>query len=140
MINKFIWFLVVIILLLSVRPALSQPTTIDGYTIQHFTDENGLPQNSISDLLFDKNGDLWLASQAGLVRYNGSAFKLFYPNDKPAMESYISLLAKDDKGCIYFQTIDHNLYCYAGGNNRSLAPLNTPATRQPLLLNGQKQL
>ncbi|HWB94615.1 MAG TPA: two-component regulator propeller domain-containing protein, partial [Puia sp.] len=132
--------MIVIILVLSVRPALSQPTAVDGYAVQHFTDENGLPQNSITDLLFDKDGYLWLASQAGLVRYNGSAFKLYYPNDKPVMESYISLLGKDDKGCIFFQTEDHNLYCYAGTNSSSLAPVNTPATRKPLLLNGQKQL
>lgn len=140
MINKFIWFLIVIILLLSVRPALSQPVVLRGYAVQHFTDENGLPQNSISDLLFDKNGYLWLASQVGLVRYNGSAFKLYYPNDKSVMESNVAILGKDGKGGIYFQTSDHNLYCYAGGNSHSLSPLNTASSGQPLLLNGQKQL
>ena len=140
MINKFIWLLIVIILLLSVRPVLSQQSPVNGYAVQHFTDENGLPQNSINDLLFDKNGYLWLASQVGLVRYNGSAFKLYYPNDKPIMESNIAILGKDDKGSIYFQTSDHNLYCYADHNGQPLSPLNTPASRQPLLLNGQKQL
>ncbi len=140
MINKFIRFLIVIILLLSVRPALTQPIPVSGYAVQHFTDENGLPQNSINDLLFDKNGYLWLASQVGLVRYDGSSFKLYDPNDKPIMESNITLLGKDDKGSIYFQTIDHQLYCYAGNNGKYLAPLNTPASRQPLLLNAQKRL
>src|SRR6185437_11776316 len=89
MINKFIWFLIVIILLLSVRPALTQPVPVNGYVVQHFTDDNGLPQNSINDLLFDGNGFLWLASQVGLVRYDGSSFQLYYPGDKPAMESNI---------------------------------------------------
>jgi signal transduction histidine kinase len=140
MINKFIWFLIVIILLLSVRPALTQPIPVNGYAVQHFTDENGLPQNSINDLLFDKNGYLWLASQVGLVRYDGSSFHLYYPKDKAAMESNILLLGKDSGGAVYFQTIDHQLYCYAGNNSRSLTPLNTPASPQPLLLNAQKQL
>src|ERR1700761_5675641 len=140
MINKFIWFLIVIILLLSVRPALTQPILINGYAVQHFTDENGLPQNSINDLLFDKNGYLWLATQVGLVRYDGGSFKRYYPNDKTAMESNISLLGKDDKGSVYFQTIDHQLYCYGSNNSRSLAPVNTPASPQPLLLNAQKRL
>src|ERR1700722_5648037 len=140
MINTFIRFLIVIILLLSVRPALTQPIPVSGYAVQHFTDENGLPQNSINDLLFDKNGYLWLASQVGLVRYDGSSFKLYYPNDKPIMESNITLLGKDEKGSIYFQTIDHQLYCYAGNNGKPLAPLNTPASRRPLLLNAQKRL
>src|SRR5580658_5526466 len=99
MINKFIWFLIVIILL-SVRPALTQPIPLNGYAVQHFTDANGLPQNSVNDLLFDKNGFLWIATQVGLVRYDGSSFQLYYPNDKPAMESNILLLGKDDNGSI----------------------------------------
>src|ERR1700743_1557693 len=140
MINKFSWFLTVIILSLSVRPALTQPIPVNGYSVQHFTDENGLPQNSINDLLFDKNGYLWLASQVGLVRYDGSSFQLYYPNDKAVMESNIALLGKDYKGSIYFQTTDHNLYCYTGNNSGSLAPLNTPVSRHPLLLNAQKRL
>jgi signal transduction histidine kinase len=140
MINKFIWFLIVIILLLSVRPALTQPIPVNGYAVQHFTDENGLPQNSINDLLFDMNGYLWLASQVGLVRYDGSSFRLYYPNDKPAMESNIALLGKDYKGSIYFQTTDHNLYCYTGNNGERLAPLNTSPSRRFLLLNAQKRL
>src|ERR1700743_1754841 len=140
MINKFSWFLTVIILSLSVRPALTQPIPVNGYSVQHFTDENGLPQNSINDLLFDKNGYLWLATQVGLVRYDGGSFKRYYPNDKPAMESNITLLGKDDKGSVYFQTIDHELYCYSGNNNRRLSPLNTPASRSSLLLDAQKRV
>src|ERR1700761_8747830 len=140
MINKFIWFLIVIILLLSVRPVLSQPIPVNGYAVQHFTDENGLPQNSINDLLFDKNGYLWLATQVGLVRYDGSSFQLYYPNDKPAMESNIALLGKDDKGFVYFQTTDHQLYSYEGNNSRRLSPVSTPASPHPLLLNAQKRL
>jgi signal transduction histidine kinase len=140
MINKFIWFLIVIILLLSVRPALTQPVSVNGYAVQHFTDENGLPQNSINDLLFDENGYLWLASQVGLVRYDGSSFQLYYPGDKPAMESNILWLGKNNKGSVYFQTIDHQLYCYQGNNGRRLWPLNTPSSRSALLLDTQKRL
>ncbi|HEV2482911.1 MAG TPA: triple tyrosine motif-containing protein, partial [Puia sp.] len=125
---------------MSVRPALTQPVPINGYAVQHFTDDNGLPQNSINDLLFDENGYLWLASQVGLVRYDGSSFQLYYPGDKPAMESNILWLGKDGKGSVYFQTIDHQLYCYQGNNSRRLLPLNTPPARSSLLLNTQKRL
>src|SRR6266851_5367399 len=102
MIDKFIRFWSVIVLSLPITPALAQLEPVSGYTIQHFTDENGLPQNSINDLLFDKGGYLWLATQVGLVRFNGSSFKLYYPDDKPVMESNITVLGKNDKGAIYF--------------------------------------
>lgn len=137
MINKFIWFLIVLTFFF-VNPALTQTSSVDGYAIQHFTDENGLPQNSVNDMLFDVNGYLWLASQAGVARFNGSSFKLFYPNDKPAMESNIFLLGKDPGGCIYFETVDHRLYYYTGKNSPSLSPVDI--RRQPKLLDAEKQL
>src|SRR5258708_37857839 len=138
MINKV--FLIFIILSLSVTPALTQSDSSNGYSVQHFTDENGLPQNSINDLLFDKDGYLWLASQVGLVRFNGSSFKLYYPDDKPVMESNIITLGKNEKGLLYFRTLDHHLYCYAGNNSQFLSPVNTPAAQRPSLLNNCKQV
>src|SRR6201991_1500652 len=140
MINKV--FLIFIILSLSVTPALTQSDSSNGYSVQHFTDENGLPQNSINDMLFDNDGYLWLASQVGLVRFNGSSFKLYYPNDKPIMESNILYLGKDHRGTFYFQTDDHNLYSYPGNNSQFMSPVITPteALKRPLLLNGRKQL
>ena len=140
MITKLITFFISSLLLLSVTSALAQPDPYNGYFVQHFTDENGLPQNSINDLLFDNEGYLWLGSQVGLVRFNGYSFKLYYPDDKPVMESDVTMLGKNDKGPLYFQTEDHNLYCYEGHCSHLLSPLNTPALRKPRLLNGCKQL
>jgi signal transduction histidine kinase len=140
MINKA--HLITAILSLSVTPALTQSDSSTGYSVQHFTDENGLPQNSINDLLFDNDGYLWLASQVGLVRFNGSSFKLYYPNDKPVMESNIVYLGKNDKGSLYFQTDDHNLYHYPGNNRQFMDPVTTSAEalKRPYLLNARKQL
>src|SRR5882757_1026960 len=140
MINRFITLFVFTFLSLSVTRALSQSDPYNGYSVQHFTDENGLPQNSINDLLFDKNGCLWLGSQVGLVRFNGSSFKLYYPDDKPAMESNVVSLGKNDKGYIYFQTDDHNLYCYEGNNSHLLSAVNTSVLKKPSLLNSGKRL
>src|ERR1700759_2943646 len=104
MLTRIITFIITLILSLSVTPALAQSDPYNGYTIQHFSDENGLPQNSVNDLLFDRNGYLWLGTQVGLVRFNGNSFKLYYPDDKPAMESDVTSLARNDSGCLYFQT------------------------------------
>jgi len=140
MITKFITFSVFTLLLLSAMPVLSQQDPYNGYFVQHFTDENGLPQNTINDLLFDKEGYLWLGSQVGLVRFNGYSFKLFYPDDKPAMESNVELLGSNNKDLIYFQTNDHNLYCYPGNNSHLLRPINTYTLKNPRLLSSGKRL
>lgn len=140
MITRLITFSIFTILLVSVTPVLAQPDPYNGYFVQHFTDENGLPQNTINDLLFDNEGYLWLGSQVGLVRFNGYSFKLYYPDDKPIMESNVTMLGKNDKGPIYFQTDDHNLYCYAGNNSHLLSPVNTSALQKPRLLSAGKRL
>src|SRR5580658_6308292 len=138
MIKKFI-ILILFQLTLIATPALPQAELANGYAIQHFTDENGLPQNSINDLLFDRNGYLWLASQVGLIRFNGTAFDLYYPDDKPEMESNITYFATDDQGAIYFQTDDHNLYRYAGNNSHLVKAVNTAALKKPFLINARRQ-
>jgi len=138
MITKFI-ILILFLLTLTAAPAFPQPESANGYAIRHFTDENGLPQNSINDLLFDQNGYLWLASQVGLIRFNGNGFNLYYPDDKPEMESNITYLATDNQGAIYFQTDDHSLYRYAGNNSHRVKALNTAALRKPFLINASRQ-
>ena len=43
-----------------------------------YTTDNGLPQNSIKDMVKDKYGYLWLSTEQGIVRYDGRNF-LTYP-------------------------------------------------------------
>lgn len=40
----------------------------------HFTSEQGLPSEIVYDLAQDKDGYLWLGTQVGLVRYDGTNF------------------------------------------------------------------
>ncbi|MCW3162760.1 ligand-binding sensor domain-containing protein [Chryseobacterium oryctis] len=52
----------------------SQIATAQRYTSQWYTIENGLPQNSIKDIIKDKYGFLWLSTENGIVRYDGQSF------------------------------------------------------------------
>lgn len=53
--------------------------TGDGhhYIGHHFTINNGLPQNSVHALEMDSNGFLWIATQGGLCRFDGSRFAVY---------------------------------------------------------------
>ncbi len=138
MISSFIRFSVIaIILTLPGKPATAQTDYLKDYHVEHFTDENGLPQNSINDLLFDKKGFLWLAGQVGLARFDGYTFTLYAPEDKPAMSSNILSLGEKD-GNIYCQTTDRHLYGFSAGNKPSLEPLNAPGLKKPFLLNRKR--
>ncbi|RQO36744.1 hypothetical protein DBR39_16835 [Chryseobacterium sp. KBW03] len=45
-----------------------------SYTIQWYNMDNGLPQNSIKDIIKDKYGFIWLSMEGRIVRYDGSNF------------------------------------------------------------------
>lgn len=59
------------------------------YTRRHYTDENGLPQNSIKFIAPDKNGFVWLATENGLVRFDGQHFRTFNKDNIPISSSRI---------------------------------------------------
>ncbi|MFA6056866.1 MAG: HAMP domain-containing sensor histidine kinase [Taibaiella sp.] len=48
-----------------------------AYHIDHYSNENGLPQNSVKAIAKDEYGFIWLATEAGLCRFDGQHFSLF---------------------------------------------------------------
>lgn len=59
------------------------------YTRRYYTDENGLPQNSVKFIAPDKNGFVWLATENGLVRFDGQHFRTFNKENIPLSSSRI---------------------------------------------------
>src|SRR5262245_13474209 len=55
-------------LLLALSPA-ARAVTFDAYTV-----EDGLPANTITDILQTRDGYLWLATPNGLARFDGVRF------------------------------------------------------------------
>jgi len=60
--------------------------------------ENGLPQNSVYAITQSRDGYLWLATQEGLVRYDGVRFSLFNRKNIPALKQnyVVSILEASD--------------------------------------------
>src|ERR1700755_1924256 len=59
----------------------------NNYDIKQYNSENGLPQNSATGLLLDKNDFLWITTQNGLVRFDGRRFKIYDKSNTPAIRS-----------------------------------------------------
>ncbi len=53
------------------------PFRSQEYSLSHYNTDNGLPQNSVKDLIKDKYGFIWLTTENGVVRYDGSSFLAF---------------------------------------------------------------
>ncbi len=59
----------------------------DNYYIQHFNNENGLVQNSIKAIEIDNKGYLWLGTEMGVVRFDGSNFKFYDRTNSPELRT-----------------------------------------------------
>lgn len=59
------------------QPIQTPLNTVPGYDVRHFTDENGLPQNSVKSIVSDSRGNIWLATERGVVRFDGDRFVNF---------------------------------------------------------------
>jgi len=70
---KYISIIMYIILLFQAN-ICAQETSID---FDHFTIEDGIPHSTINDLLQDKNGQIWIATDDGAAFYDNYRFKKF---------------------------------------------------------------
>ncbi len=69
---------ILIVLLLTVVPFFISINinAQNSYYVINYTSRNGLPQNSIKSMILDSTGFLWLATESGLVRFDGINFKV----------------------------------------------------------------
>ena len=67
--------------------ALEPTTAMADYGRQSWVMENGLPQNSVHALAQTMDGYVWLGTEAGLVRFDGTSFAVFDQSSHPALPS-----------------------------------------------------
>lgn len=78
--------------------------------VKQFAVAQGLPQNSVNDMVQTRDGYLWLATYGGLARFDGSHFEVF--RISTGLSSIrIRSLFEDSKGRLWIGTSD-------GGINR----------------------
>lgn len=83
----------------------------DSY-IQYFSTENGLPSNGIKAMHWDEEtGFLWLATEAGIVRFNGVDFKIFTNDSSSGISTErIWFMTGNSSGMIYTADMAGNIF------------------------------
>lgn len=98
--------------------------------------QEGLPSSEIYDLFEDSRGYLWIATDAGICRYNGIALTTFTTrNGLP--DNTIFHIREDSKGRIWVQTFSGAIG-YCENNNFHAVPAND--TLKSMYGNGQKTI
>jgi len=81
----FLRFYFSILCMLAIPYGFSQEDP--SWFIKRWTAEDGLPQNSVVDVLPSRSGFLYLATEGGLVRFDGANFKVFNLDNVPIFKS-----------------------------------------------------
>ncbi len=104
------------VLMLFGKLALAQNPNIP---FDHLTNEEGLPNSTVFNILQDKKGFLWFGTKNGLCRYDGYNFTLFKTivnNDHTISDNWVSTLFEDSKGVLYVGTWNQGLNIYNNKN------------------------
>ncbi|SDF86778.1 Signal transduction histidine kinase [Dyadobacter soli] len=114
----------IITLLISLTASLhASGQEVPEFTEQHYTSDNGLPQNSVMQLRKDKNGFIWMTTQGGLVRFDGTHFVTYNQSKVPQLTSNrIIDLGLTDDSTIFFKDTGFKVFSFDESN-------------QPFLLN-----
>jgi ligand-binding sensor domain-containing protein len=124
-------YLVKAALLLCCLLAVSRLRAQNTY-LRHFNTTDGLPSNNCFYTLQDTQGYIWIATDAGVSRFDGKLFENFSIDDG-LPDNQILQLKEDRHGRIWFLPLNGQLSYFFNGriynetNNSALKPLNSNA-------------
>lgn len=102
----------VFILLLNIHQITAQSNKT---LFQHYTINDGLASNSVNDIEVDNEGFIWIATEAGLNRFDGYEFRTYLYNPKDSnsiINSQVRHLAVNDTGNIWVGVYDTSFDLY----------------------------
>lgn len=99
------------------------------YTYERLNSENGLPANGIKGLHFDeKNRFLWIATESGIVRYNGHSVQSFDDiSSNENLNGRIVFFEKAINGTLFGKLIDESIFTIE--NNKAVIKSNTTSIK-----------
>lgn len=79
------------------------------------TSTDGLPNSNVTAIVQDARGFMWLGTQDGLARYDGTRMTVYRPNDSDPQSissGYITSLALDSTGKLWIGTSERGVNLY----------------------------
>ncbi|MCX7564266.1 EAL domain-containing protein [Xanthomonadaceae bacterium XH05] len=104
--------------MLLLAPITSQAVVRDYY-FRMLDSRHGLSQSTVTAMLQDRTGFVWIATQGDLHRFDGHAFQ---PLDGLArhgrLPSFVRAMAEDDRGRIHLGTLQDGLFIFDPAQSR----------------------
>jgi ligand-binding sensor domain-containing protein len=91
------------------------------YNFKNYSYDQGLPESKINSLGEDKNGNIWIATTGGLIRFDGYTFSSFREEDG-LMNNVVNTITRDASGKMWIGT-EAGVYIYDGRQFSFFKPL-----------------
>ncbi len=91
--------------------AAAQPEMI----VEHYTKENGLPNDIVYSSLKDSDGFLWFGTWHGLCSFDGAKFSMFLSKTNPRSDvppRKVRNMTEDNNGFLWIRNTDNRLYMF----------------------------
>ena len=109
--------------------ALDASKPLKQYGRQAWQSETGLPQNTVNAIVQSRDGFIWMATEAGLVRFDGQDFRTFDTgNTRELPSDSINDLALDQQGTLWISTAS-GLVTFAANRFLPVPTPNGPSTK-----------
>lgn len=93
---------------------------VPGWDMERWTVREGLPSDSINDLLQSRDGYLWIATWNGLARFDGVRFVRYDTSTHPDLASNrLTTIHESSDGSLWLSTEQHQLVRYRNGEFRT---------------------
>ncbi|SFB70642.1 Two component regulator propeller [Flexibacter flexilis DSM 6793] len=102
---KYWFYFLILLFSLTIQ---ARQTHAQNPAIEIFGIKEGLPTNTVYDILQDKKGFIWLATEKGLFRYDGKTFKSYQTTQQKSKAG--SQLAMDGYDRIWYQAFNGQLF------------------------------
>jgi len=85
--------------------------SVAEYHIRQYTTDNGMPSNGVKNMQWDEeNGFLWIATEAGMSRYNGLDFTNFTKENTAGLShERMAYVVKNDRGQLFVSDVSNNI-------------------------------
>jgi signal transduction histidine kinase/ligand-binding sensor domain-containing protein len=98
-----------------------------SYRFDHWTTDNGLPQNTIRAIVQTRDGYLWLTTFDGLARFDGVRFTVFDKSNTPAItNNRLTALYEDKDGTLWIGADQGEVVSYRNGVFKSYISAEAP--------------
>ncbi len=135
--RRYVSLLNIIIITLFCFNCMTQAQQLKA-KLYHYTPEDGLTSNSVSDIIQDKYGFIWIATWNGLSRYDGYSFYNYTTGKSsgiPLLHNRISKLTSDVYGNIWMKMYDGRVFVVVRRTDKIVNAFGNPKDTREITTN-----